>query len=193
LHDRPDCRRIVYALIRWWNDSFESEFPVITMILLIMAASALITDAIGVHTVLGAFVAGILIGESPILTRHIKEQLSGLVSAMFMPVFFGVAGRNTDLGAPVARRRSSHVRIHNHRQRRQVRWRLSWWNAGSIVCAGIVCTRLCNERARLDRGDRGLLIVIGVAHRTGSAQLFLGHTATSLLEHADTAIILVLS
>ena len=53
---------------------------------------ALITDAIGVHTVLGAFVAGILVGQSPILTRHIDEQLRGLIVALFMPVFFGLAG-----------------------------------------------------------------------------------------------------
>jgi nucleotide-binding universal stress UspA family protein len=52
---------------------------------------------IGIHTVLGAFVAGILVGESPILTRHIDEQLRGLVVALFMPVFFSLAGLNADL------------------------------------------------------------------------------------------------
>jgi nucleotide-binding universal stress UspA family protein len=55
------------------------------------------THLIGVHTVLGAFVAGILVGESPILTRHIDEQLRGLVVALFMPVFFALAGLNADL------------------------------------------------------------------------------------------------
>ena len=62
-----------------------------------MGAMALITNAIGVHTVLGAFVAGILIGQSPILTRHIDEQLRGLIVALFMPVFFGLAGLNANL------------------------------------------------------------------------------------------------
>jgi hypothetical protein len=52
---------------------------------------------IGIHTVLGAFVAGILVGESPILTRHIDEQLRGLVVALFMPVFFALAGLNANL------------------------------------------------------------------------------------------------
>ena len=48
----------------------------------------------------GAFVAGILIGQSPILTRHIDEQLRGLIVALFMPVFFGAGGRSrTDLRA----------------------------------------------------------------------------------------------
>ena len=90
-------RRVVFIIIRWVNDYFASDFAVITAILLIMCAMALITDLIGVHTVLGAFVAGILIGESPILTRHIDEQLRGLVIAFFMPVFFCTAGLSADL------------------------------------------------------------------------------------------------
>jgi Kef-type K+ transport system membrane component KefB len=90
-------RRIVFHLIRWANDSFESEFPVITTILVIMGVFALTTHFIGVHTVLGAFVAGVVVGESPILTKHIGEQLRGLIVAFFMPVFFGLAGLATDL------------------------------------------------------------------------------------------------
>ena len=90
-------RRIVFSLIRWANDNFKSEFPVITTILVIMVAMALTTQLIGVNTVLGAFVAGILIGESPILTRHIDEQLRGLIVALFMPVFFGLSGLSADL------------------------------------------------------------------------------------------------
>jgi Kef-type K+ transport system membrane component KefB/nucleotide-binding universal stress UspA family protein len=90
-------RRIVYFLIRWTNDNFESDFPVVTTILVIMGAMALTTHFIGVHTVLGAFVAGVLIGESPILSKHIDEQLRGLILAFFMPVFFGIAGLSADL------------------------------------------------------------------------------------------------
>lgn len=89
-------RRIVSTLIRWTNDSFVSEVPVITTILVIMGGMALTTHLIGVHTVLGAFVAGILVGESPILTRHIDAQLRGLITALFAPVFFGLAGVGTD-------------------------------------------------------------------------------------------------
>jgi Kef-type K+ transport system membrane component KefB/nucleotide-binding universal stress UspA family protein len=90
-------RRVVFFIIRWVNDTFISEFAVITAILLIMGGMALITDAIGVHTVLGAFVAGVLIGESPILTKHIDDQLRGLITAFFAPVFFGLAGLSADL------------------------------------------------------------------------------------------------
>jgi Kef-type K+ transport system membrane component KefB/nucleotide-binding universal stress UspA family protein len=90
-------RRLVSRLIRWANDNFVSEMPVITVILVVTGAMALLTNAIGVHLVLGAFVAGVLIGQSPILTRHIGEQLRGMIVALFMPVFFGLAGLTTDL------------------------------------------------------------------------------------------------
>jgi Kef-type K+ transport system membrane component KefB/nucleotide-binding universal stress UspA family protein len=90
-------RRVVFLLIRWANDHFESDFPVVTTILVIMGLLALTTHFIGVHTVLGAFVAGVLVGQSPILSRHIDEQLRGLILAFFMPVFFGIAGLSADL------------------------------------------------------------------------------------------------
>ena len=90
-------RRLVFLVIRSVNDNFASEFAVITAILVIMGVMALTTQLIGVNTVLGAFVSGILIGESPILTRHIDEQLRGLITAFFMPVFFGLAGLSADL------------------------------------------------------------------------------------------------
>jgi Kef-type K+ transport system membrane component KefB/nucleotide-binding universal stress UspA family protein len=90
-------RRLVFRVIRFANDRFESEFPVITAILVIMGVMALITSLIGVNTVLGAFISGVLIGQSPILTKHIDEQLRGLIIAFFMPVFFGLAGLGTNL------------------------------------------------------------------------------------------------
>ncbi|HTI88794.1 MAG TPA: cation:proton antiporter [Alphaproteobacteria bacterium] len=90
-------RRLVFWMIRWVNDSFVSEVPVISLILLLMIGMALITQAIGVHTVLGAFIAGILVGESPILTRRIDYQLRGVIVGLFAPVFFGTAGLSADL------------------------------------------------------------------------------------------------
>jgi Kef-type K+ transport system membrane component KefB/nucleotide-binding universal stress UspA family protein len=92
-------RRVIFALIRWTNDHFVSDTPVISVIIGLMLIMALITNYIGLHTVLGAFVCGILVGESPILTRQIEGQLRGLIASLFMPVFFAVAGLSADLGA----------------------------------------------------------------------------------------------
>jgi Kef-type K+ transport system membrane component KefB/nucleotide-binding universal stress UspA family protein len=90
-------RRVVFKIIQFTNDHFRGEAPVIAAILVVMGLFALITQLIGVHTVLGAFVAGILVGESPILTEEIDRQFRGLVAGLFMPVFFGLAGLSADL------------------------------------------------------------------------------------------------
>jgi uracil-DNA glycosylase family protein len=90
-------RRLVADAIRLVNDAFAGEFMVLTLILAIMGAMALITQAIGVQTVLGTFVAGVLIGESPILTKQIAEQLRSMIAALFAPIFFALAGLNSDL------------------------------------------------------------------------------------------------
>lgn len=90
-------RRLVFQAIRFTNDHFKSDLPVLSAIIAIMGTMAIITDMIGVHTVLGAFIAGILVGESPILTRQIDNQLRALTNSLFMPVFFGLTGLHTDL------------------------------------------------------------------------------------------------
>jgi len=91
-------RRLVARLILWANDHMTIEMPVITVILVVMLAMALATELIGVHTALGAFVAGMLVGQSPILSEHIEDELRGFIIAFFSPVFFAVAGLGMDLG-----------------------------------------------------------------------------------------------
>jgi Kef-type K+ transport system membrane component KefB/nucleotide-binding universal stress UspA family protein len=90
-------RPLVFRLIRWVNDYFDSEYMVVSAILLVMLVMALITQLIGVNTVLGAFVAGVLVGESPILSEEIEGQLRGFITAFLMPVFFGISGLGADL------------------------------------------------------------------------------------------------
>src|SRR5262249_4710514 len=90
-------RRLVAWLIVWVNDHMTIEVPVITTILVVTLGMALTTDLIGVHTALGAFVAGIIVGQSPILTEHIEGELRGFITAFFAPVFFAVAGLGMDL------------------------------------------------------------------------------------------------
>ena len=90
-------RRLVAGVMRWSNDRLVSDVPAVTAILVVMGVMAIVTDWIGVNTVLGAFVAGVLVGQSPILTRQVDAQLRGLVVALFAPIFFGIAGLGTDL------------------------------------------------------------------------------------------------
>ncbi|MDE2183951.1 MAG: cation:proton antiporter [Alphaproteobacteria bacterium] len=90
-------RRLAFSLIRWVNDTLVSEYAVVTAIFVLMCALAVITWSIGVNTVLGAFVAGVLVGESPILSQHLQDEIRGFITAFMMPIFFGLSGLSADL------------------------------------------------------------------------------------------------
>ena len=146
-------RRLVFQLIRWANDHLVSSAAVITVILLLMSGMALITHLIGVHTVLGAFVAGVLVGESPILTRQIDERLRGLITSLFMPVFFGLAGlerrpHDPERPEPAAADR----RAGADREPRKIRRRVRRRQPRRAEPQGILCARQRHECAGIDRG-----------------------------------------
>ena len=83
------------------------------------------------HTALGAFVAGMLIGQSPILTEHIEGELRGFIIAFFSPVFFAVAGLGMDLSTLLdPALLVLHARRHRCRQHRQVPGRARRRHAG---------------------------------------------------------------
>ena len=90
-------RALVTHIIRWTNDTFHLEFSVLSAILVLMFLMAVVTDVIGVHTVLGAFTTGVLAGQSPMMTNRIREELRGVVLGLFAPIFFAVAGLSVNL------------------------------------------------------------------------------------------------
>ncbi len=54
--------------------------------------SALTTEAIGIHAIFGAFVAGALVAHGSLLARELTRRLSDVVAVLFLPAFFAVTG-----------------------------------------------------------------------------------------------------
>ncbi|CAL5204354.1 unnamed protein product [Lathyrus oleraceus] len=77
------------------GESF-SEFY-ISLILAGVMISGFITDAIGTHSVFGAFVFGLAIPNGP-LGVTLVEKLEDFVSGLLLPLFFAISGLKTDLG-----------------------------------------------------------------------------------------------
>jgi Kef-type K+ transport system membrane component KefB/nucleotide-binding universal stress UspA family protein len=67
------------------------------MILFALAAGA-ITQWLGVEAVLGAFVAGVLLGRSRLRNHKTIEPIESLTTTFLAPVFFATAGLRVDLG-----------------------------------------------------------------------------------------------
>ncbi len=58
-----------------------------------------VADRVGLHFIIGSFVAGIIIARhSDFTQKEIKHKLSGIAYGLFVPIFFGVLGAQIDFG-----------------------------------------------------------------------------------------------
>jgi Kef-type K+ transport system membrane component KefB/nucleotide-binding universal stress UspA family protein len=71
----------------------------ITVIVGLALVLGAITQALGVEAVLGAFIAGVLIGRSRYTRREAQDQVEVLTTSFAAPIFFATAGLRVDLGA----------------------------------------------------------------------------------------------
>jgi Kef-type K+ transport system membrane component KefB len=72
-------------------------YPQVSMMLLLVFAFGAITQAIGVHLVLGSFVAAILIGRIPSVDKSATESVRQVGMGFFVPFFFAYTGIKVDL------------------------------------------------------------------------------------------------
>lgn len=80
------------------GEGFVGAFTV-TVLVAIVAGAA--TAAIGMEAVIGAFVAGIVLGRSRYLPADVRRALEQVTHAVFAPIFFATAGLFVDLGTLV--------------------------------------------------------------------------------------------
>ncbi len=69
----------------------------VTMAIGIALGLGAVTQALGVEAVLGAFIAGILLGRSRYAKHDVEEQLETVTVAFVAPIFFATAGLRVDL------------------------------------------------------------------------------------------------
>jgi Kef-type K+ transport system membrane component KefB len=73
--------------------------PSLFVALLIVFASAWATELLGIHALFGAFLAGAIMPREAALNESFQEQIRGLTSIVFLPLFFAVTGLRTDIGS----------------------------------------------------------------------------------------------
>lgn len=92
-------QRLTNTALRVSRQLSDSLTGPLTTTLLIVLVAATITQAIGVEAVLGAFVAGIVLGRSPYQHASVRRTIQLMAAAVFAPIFFASAGIYVDLGA----------------------------------------------------------------------------------------------
>ncbi|MEN3537970.1 cation:proton antiporter [Microbispora sp. ZYX-F-249] len=68
------------------------------VIVLVPLTAGWITDAIGVYSVFGGFVAGLAMPREPEFRAALHGRMMDVVSTLLLPVFFAFSGLNTHLG-----------------------------------------------------------------------------------------------
>jgi Kef-type K+ transport system membrane component KefB len=86
---------------RLFGDAGPDGLPARTLFsaLLFLLAAALATEAIGVHAVFGAFLAGVAVGGAEGLREPLRRAIEPLTSTLLLPLFFAFSGLRTEVGS----------------------------------------------------------------------------------------------
>jgi Kef-type K+ transport system membrane component KefB len=66
--------------------------------LVLAFASSWITEAIGIHALFGAFLAGVVLSDQAKLRAFLRDRLETVGTVLFLPLFFAFAGLRTQVG-----------------------------------------------------------------------------------------------
>jgi Kef-type K+ transport system membrane component KefB/nucleotide-binding universal stress UspA family protein len=95
------CRYLVYPFarraFRFLDDHGRSANADMVLVVIITFVLASITEAIHIHAVFGAFVAGCILRQVPNLKHSTMHRLESVAMAVFAPIFFGLAGLKVEL------------------------------------------------------------------------------------------------
>lgn len=69
----------------------------VSLVLVLALLSAALTEFLGLHALLGAFVFGVLLSRSPRATERLLENIQTLTVSFFGPIFFVLAGMRVDI------------------------------------------------------------------------------------------------
>ena len=90
------CFKILRPFFNWAHAEFE-ERTTMGIVVLVLAVCAWFTDLIGLYSVFGAFMLGLVLPRGG-FSERLASQIGPLTTALFLPVFFTYSGLNTKIG-----------------------------------------------------------------------------------------------
>ncbi|HEY9661376.1 MAG TPA: cation:proton antiporter, partial [Allocoleopsis sp.] len=87
----------VDRLLRWVDDSIGGATASLSIVLILALGAAALTHALGIEAALGAFVFGILAGQSRRFSQEAGHTLEMITAGFLAPIFFASAGLKVDL------------------------------------------------------------------------------------------------
>ena len=90
-------RTVVDQVLRWVDDYIGGVTASLSIVLILALSAAALTHELGLEAALGAFVFGILAGESRRFSREAGHTLEVITAGFLAPIFFAAAGLKVDL------------------------------------------------------------------------------------------------
>jgi Kef-type K+ transport system membrane component KefB/nucleotide-binding universal stress UspA family protein len=90
-------RSLMAWVLRWVDDYVGGATASLSALLVLAFSAAAFTHALGIEAALGAFVTGILAGQSPRFSREAGLTLELITSGFLAPIFFATAGLRVNL------------------------------------------------------------------------------------------------
>lgn len=90
---------LAVRIMRWVDDRAFAEHAGVSTMVAIAMVCAIVTQAIGIHAVFGAFVAGTMLGRSARIRKNHRDELEAATIGVFAPLFFAYSGLKVDVFA----------------------------------------------------------------------------------------------
>lgn len=84
------------ALARLEQQADVAPGRILSLLIVVAILGATATQAIGIHAVLGGFIVGVAIGDSPRLRERTRQTIQQFVTNVFAPVFFASTALRVD-------------------------------------------------------------------------------------------------
>lgn len=89
---RPLLRKAVPLISRRIDET------ALAAILVLVLASACVTELLGIHALFGAFLVGAILPREGTIVESLRSHLHGLTTVIFLPLFFAITGLRTNVG-----------------------------------------------------------------------------------------------
>ena len=90
-------RTVVDQILRWVDNQIGGATASLSIVLVLALSAAALTHALGIEAALGAFVFGILAGQSRRFSREAGHTLEMITAGFLAPIFFAAAGLKVNL------------------------------------------------------------------------------------------------
>ena len=71
---------------------------VVAVVFLLVLASAIVTDAIGIHAIFGGFMMGAMLPKDVLFTRELVDKVEDFAVVFLLPIYFAYTGLRTQIG-----------------------------------------------------------------------------------------------